>query len=338
MALDTLEIFGDEYTNVRGFKATDDNGDTLAYIRPQGTKQITANGNGIDVSEYASVDVDVSAPAPQTQTKSVTPTESAQTVTPDAGYLLSQVDVGAINSSYVGSGVARKSTLNVSGKTVTAQAGYYAQDVSETVPVALQSKSVAPTESAQTITADAGNDGLSSVEVGAISSSYVGSGVTRRSSSDLTASGATVTVPSGYYSQQATKSVSTTSHPDPTATVNSSTGLVTASHTQTAGYVSAGTTTGTLQLTTQAATTITPATTPQTAVAAGRYTTGSVTVGAIPSQYIVPSGSQTITENGTVDVTSLAQIVVAVPIQHYYAGSAAPSASLGVDGDIYLQT
>lgn len=50
------------------------------------------------------------------------------------------------------------------------------------------------------------------------------------------------------------------------------------------------------------------------------------------------SGSQTVNANGTYDVTALAQLVVAVPIQHYYTGSSAPSASLGVNGDIYLQT
>lgn len=32
------------------------------------------------------------------------------------------------------------------------------------------------------------------------------------------------------------------------------------------------------------------------------------------------------------------QVTGTVVIQHYYTGSSAPSASLGVDGDIYLQT
>lgn len=99
-----------------------------------------------------------------------------------------------------------------------------------------------------------------------------------KTASDVTASGATVTVPAGYYASKVTKSVTTTTHANPTATVNSSTGLVTASHTQTAGYVSAGTTTGTLQLSTQAAKAVTPGTTAKTAVAAGKYTTGAVTV------------------------------------------------------------
>lgn len=49
-------------------------------------------------------------------------------------------------------------------------------------------------------------------------------------------------------------------------------------------------------------------------------------------------GSQTITDNGTTDVTNLASVTVAIPIKHYYTGSSAPSPSLGEDGDIYLQT
>ena len=59
MALDTLEIFGTEFTNVTGIKATDDQSGTKVYIRPQGTKSISANGSGIDVVNYASVDVNV---------------------------------------------------------------------------------------------------------------------------------------------------------------------------------------------------------------------------------------------------------------------------------------
>ena len=77
----------------------------------------------------------------------------------------------------------------------------------------LQAKTnIAPTESSQTITADSGYDGLSSVQINAISSSYVGSGVTRRSSSDLSTSGATVTAPAGYYASDA--SISVASFPD----------------------------------------------------------------------------------------------------------------------------
>lgn len=34
MDLKNLEVFGVEYTDVAGFKATDDNGDIIVYIRP----------------------------------------------------------------------------------------------------------------------------------------------------------------------------------------------------------------------------------------------------------------------------------------------------------------
>ena len=58
----------------------------------------------------------------------------------------------------------------------------------------------------------------------------------------------------------------------------SSGGLITASVTQSGGIVAAGTKSSTKQLMTQAAKTVTPGTTNQTAVASGRYTTGAVTI------------------------------------------------------------
>ena len=38
-----------------------------------------------------------------------------------------------------------------------------------------------------------------------------------------------------------------------------------------------------------------------------------VTVNAIPAEYIIPTGSQTIATNGVVDVTNLASVTVEVP-------------------------
>ncbi len=63
----------------------------------------------------------------------------------------------------------------------------------------------------------------------------------------------------------------------PTIVVSSG-GLITATIEQEKGYVSGGSTSATQQLTTQAAKTVTPGKTAQTAVAAGRYTTGAVQV------------------------------------------------------------
>lgn len=61
----------------------------------------------------------------------------------------------------------------------------------------------------------------------------------------------------------------------------SSSGLITASGTQSAGYVAAGTKSATKQLTTQAAKTITPSTTEQVAVTAGTYVIGDIKVAAV---------------------------------------------------------
>ena len=106
--------------------------------------------------------------------------------------------------------------------------------------------------------------------------------ITTKTASNLTASGAVVTVPAGYYAAQATKSVSTATQATPSIAVDAN-GLITASAAQTEGYVSAGTKSATKQLTTQAAKTITPSTSAQTAVAAGTYVTGKVTVAAMPT-------------------------------------------------------
>jgi len=111
----------------------------------------------------------------------------------------------------------------------------------------LQSKSATPTESAQTIEPDSGYDGLSSVSVGAISSTYVGSGIDRNDSTDLTASGATVSVPAGYYAEAASKAVASGSVGTPTATkgtVSNHAVSVTPSVTRTAGYINGGSSTG----------------------------------------------------------------------------------------------
>lgn len=296
--------------------------------------------------EFISAIDDISTELP-TQTKSATPTESVQTITPDTGYTLSSVSVGAISSDYVGSGVTRNDStdLTASGATVTAPAGFYATDASKnvasgSVSVANQSltndptisvnsstglitatvsgsksvkpivsagyvssgssgtiswsgskteqlstqaaKTVTPTESAQTAVT-AGKYTTGAVTVAAIPSDYVGSGIDQRSSTDLTVSGATVTAPAGYYSESASKAVATGTAGTPTATkgtVSNHTISVTPSVTNTTGYITGGTKTGT-----------------------------AVTVQA--SELV--SGTKSITTNGTgIDVANFSKVDVAV--------------------------
>ena len=102
-------------------------------------------------------------------------------------------------------------------------------------------------------------------------------GISKKTASDLSASGKTVTIPAGYYASQVTKDVGTATQATPSISVDSA-GKITASANQSAGYVSAGTKTGTKQLTTQGAKTVTPGASEQTAVASGVYTTGAVKV------------------------------------------------------------
>jgi hypothetical protein len=61
----------------------------------------------------------------------------------------------------------------------------------------------------QTATPGTGYDGFSSVTVNAISSSYIGSNIPTRTSSNVSISGNSITVASGYYSTAVTKTVST---------------------------------------------------------------------------------------------------------------------------------
>lgn len=159
-------------------------------------------------------------------------------------------------------------------------------DIQPQLSLQTKTKSYTPTESSQSenVTADTGYDGLEkvSVSVDAIASDYVGSGVARKSSSDLTASWATVTAPAGYYESAASKSVASGTAGTPTATkgtVSNHAVSVTPSVTNTTGYIAGSTKTGT-----------------------------AVTVSA--SELV--SGSETKTENGTYDVTNLAELVVNV--------------------------
>ena len=253
-------------------------------------------------------------------------------------------------------------TLNVSDVTITGELSVSSTTigVGGLLPIieggvaTLQekSKSYTPTETAQSesVTADSGFDGLSEVNisVGAIPSDYVGSNIPRKDSSNLSASGDTVTAPAGYYASSASKAVQAGSATTPATTITAnpsisvdSNGKITATvnklqnvtPTVSAGYVSSGTSgaigvTGSTssQLSTQAGTTVNPTESEQTAVASGKYTTGAVKVGAISPTYI---GSG-ITQRSSTDLSASGD-TVSVP-SGYYASNASKSVAAGTAG------
>lgn len=91
----------------------------------------------------------------------------------------------------------------------------------------------------------------------------------------------------------------------PTITVDAA-GKITASATQAAGVVAAGTKSATKQLPVQAAKTVIPSASAQTAVGEGVFTTGIVTVAAVYAVIDVtyPSGSVCTCSNGSVTLTA----------------------------------
>ena len=167
------------------------------------------------------------------QSKTVSPSESAQTVKADNGYDgLSQVTVNAVSKTYVGSGVTKKSAATYtpgtsdqsiasgqylngtqtikgdsnltaanikSGVKIFNVTGSYAGSSSGGNTPSLQTKTVSPSESTQTVSPDSGYDGLSKVTVNAISSIYIGSGVTKKAAATYTPKTTDQSIASGQY-------------------------------------------------------------------------------------------------------------------------------------------
>ena len=204
------------------------------------------------------IEVGGGTPTLETVTKTYTPSTAAvtDTITPSRGYDgIEEVDVtvSAVPTGVIGSGswIDNSTTTKKVYRYIRniTQAGYLtAQSIGTTLNLDKESSTITPTESIQSVTPSGLYKYLDSVTIDAIPSNYVGSGITQRSSSDLTVSGATVTIPSGYYSAAASKAVANGTAGTPTATkgtVSNHQVSITPSVTNTTGYITGSTKTGT---------------------------------------------------------------------------------------------
>ena len=273
-----------------------------------------------------------------------------------SGYTAHNFQGSAITGTYTGGGITPTGTINITTNGTHNVTNYAYASVSVAGgTVNNQNKTVSPTTAQQTVTYDTGYTGLGTVTVNAISPI--------KSAADLTASGSTVTVPSGYYATQATKNISggsaftpaVTITTNPTVTIASATGIVTATYTGsssitptvTAGYVAAGTAgtvstsgTKTLQLTSQAAQTINTSTADQT-IASYRWLVGTQTIKSVTYTGLAASqiaSGVTVKIGDANNASRITQVTGTLSFVTYYSGSTTPASSLGANGDIYLQT
>ena len=174
-------------------------------------------------------------------------------------------------------------------------------------------------------TLSSGGQMLSGVTGYANGTKYTGT-IASKSGSDLTVSGATVTVPAGYYGSQATKSVANGSVTAPSSISGSSATVTTGSNTltlsktlsvtpnvTTSGYISSGTAGNasvslTASVTTKAAATFTPTTSDQT-IAASTYLTGAQTIKGDPNLVAanIVSGKTIFGVSGTAKIPVISQ-------------------------------
>ena len=289
-------------------------GDTPTYqsktVSPSASVQTVTADSGYDALS------DVTVNAVQTEAKSVTPTTSTQKVTPTSGKYLTEVSVGAIKTE------TKSVTSNGTYKPTN---GKYFSSVTVNVPsdtFNTQTKTVTPTESTQTVSPDNGYNGLSTVTVNPISSTYIGSAVPTKGATTITPStSAQIAVSAGTY---VTGNITVAAIPNNYVDTSDATAAASDIIQNKTAYIKGKKVTGTMP--SKGAATITPTTTNQT-INAGQYLSGAQTI----------KGDGNLVPENIISGKSIFGVSGSVVIQKYYTGTSEPPSSLGNDGDIYLK-
>ena len=277
---------------------------------PTETKTIDANGTFTpSVGKFFSeVTVNVNTAKPE-QEKSVTITENGITeVTPDTGFALSKVTATVNVDTAKPEQTKAVDIDSMDPVTVTPDAGHVLTEATVTPK--------APLAATGDATAAAG-DILAGKTAYANGAKVTGTIALTDAAATPTLEAQELTPPAGTYYKKVTIAATPL---DDAKTVTAGTAVKTVS--PAAGNL--GIKAVTVNPTPSSAKTITPTKDTQTVNPDSGKLLSSVTVNPIPEAYIIPTGTKNITENGTVNVTSFAEVNVAVPAPDLSDATATP--------------